>query len=200
MSYIGTQPNNVKKNIGLYTPNDITALTKDGNWGGSLEHIQTQTASGDSSIDFTSLKESVYDTFYMQIYNITFDSGYPTVYLRFRESGTWETGSVYQKAMQYGYSGGGFGAEDGTSSSSITISSNIAYNSYNAHLYFHNLGNSGLYSYLSFQSVSGYSSTQTAVTRFGGGCLPQTSVVDGIRVGVSTTFNGSLKLYGIKQI
>ena len=39
MSYIGTQPNNVKKNIGLYNPNEILQLEKDGHWGGSTELI-----------------------------------------------------------------------------------------------------------------------------------------------------------------
>ena len=200
MSYIGTQVNNVKKNTGIYNPNEILQLEKDGHWGGSLEHIQTQTASGDSSIDFTSIKESLYDVHYLQVYNVTYGSGNPTISIRFRESGTWETASVYQKAMKYGYSGGGFGGEDSTTTSSITTSSNIAYNSANAHMYFYNLGNSGLYSYVTFQHVSGYSSSQTAITRFGGGCLPQTSTVDGIRIFVSTTFDGSFKLYGIKQI
>ena len=42
MSYIGTQPNDVKKNTGLYTPSDILQLTKEGSWGGSLELIQSQ--------------------------------------------------------------------------------------------------------------------------------------------------------------
>ena len=41
MSYIGTQPNDVKKNIGLYTPSKILQLTKDGSWGGSLQLIDT---------------------------------------------------------------------------------------------------------------------------------------------------------------
>ena len=45
MSYIGTQPNNVLKNIGLYNPNEILQLTKEGNWGGSMEHISTTTFS-----------------------------------------------------------------------------------------------------------------------------------------------------------
>ena len=39
MSYLGTQPNDVKKNTGLYTPGEILQLTKDGSWGGSLELI-----------------------------------------------------------------------------------------------------------------------------------------------------------------
>ena len=56
MSYIGTQPNNVKKNIGLYNPSEILQLTKDGHWGGSLEHIATQTYSSSvSSVIFENL-------------------------------------------------------------------------------------------------------------------------------------------------
>ena len=35
MAYLGTQPNDVKKNTGLYTPSEILQLTKDGSWGGS---------------------------------------------------------------------------------------------------------------------------------------------------------------------
>ena len=56
MPYIGTQPNDVKKNTGLYTPSDILELTKDGSWGGSLELIAEQTySSAVSFVDFTSI-------------------------------------------------------------------------------------------------------------------------------------------------
>jgi len=48
MTYLGTQPNNVKKNTGLYTPSEILQLEKDGHWGGSLELIEEQTTSGAS--------------------------------------------------------------------------------------------------------------------------------------------------------
>ena len=50
MPYIGTQPNDVKKNTGLYTPSEILQLTKDGSWGGSLELIAEQTHSSDVAI------------------------------------------------------------------------------------------------------------------------------------------------------
>ena len=66
MSYIGTQPNNVKKNIGLYNPSEILQLTKDGSWGGSLELIQSQTVSGVTQVDFTSIKENIYDVHLME--------------------------------------------------------------------------------------------------------------------------------------
>ena len=57
MPYIGTQPNDVKKNTGLYTPSEILQLEKDGHWGGSLELIEEQTVSSVSAVDFTSIKE-----------------------------------------------------------------------------------------------------------------------------------------------
>ena len=40
MAYLGTQPNNVKKNTGLYSPSEIYQLEKDGNWSSSLELIE----------------------------------------------------------------------------------------------------------------------------------------------------------------
>ena len=45
MSYLGTQPNNIKQNTGLYSPSQILELEKDGHWGGSLELIQAQSVS-----------------------------------------------------------------------------------------------------------------------------------------------------------
>ena len=67
MSYIGTQPNNVKKNIGIYNPNEILQLTKDGNWGGSMELIESQTASTSSALNFTNLGN--YDVHFMTLDN-----------------------------------------------------------------------------------------------------------------------------------
>ena len=67
MAYLGTQPNDVKKNIGLYTPSEILQLTKDGSWGGSLELIEEKTISGVSSAQvFTSIKENIYDVHLLQ--------------------------------------------------------------------------------------------------------------------------------------
>jgi hypothetical protein len=56
MPYFGTpQPNDVKENTGLYTPNQILDLTSKGHWGGSLEHIETITASSSAALDFLNL-------------------------------------------------------------------------------------------------------------------------------------------------
>ena len=70
MSYLGTQPNDVKKNTGLYTPSEILQLTKDGSWGGSLELIQEQViTSSTSAIDFTNLGN--YDVHFLSISGVT---------------------------------------------------------------------------------------------------------------------------------
>ena len=69
MTYLGTQPNDVKKNTGLYTPSEILQLEKDGHWGGSLELIEEQTVSGVSQVDFTSIKQNVYDVLLLQYNN-----------------------------------------------------------------------------------------------------------------------------------
>ena len=75
MSYIGTQPNNVKKNIGLYNPSEILQLTKDGSWGGSLEHIETQTYSSSvSSVIYENLKEDLFDVHFMTLANVQGDT------------------------------------------------------------------------------------------------------------------------------
>ena len=70
MTYLGTQPNNVKKNTGLYTPSEILQLTKDGSWGGSLELIEEQTFSATTTIDFTSIKGNKYDVIVAQLNDV----------------------------------------------------------------------------------------------------------------------------------
>ena len=68
MAYIGTQPNDQKKNIGLYSPSEILQLTKDGSWGGSLELIAEENYSSSVSyVDFLNIKENVFDVHLLQI-------------------------------------------------------------------------------------------------------------------------------------
>ena len=101
MAYFGTQPNEVKKNTGLYTPSEILQLTKDGSWGGSLELIEEQTVASVSVIDFTSIQENKYDVHYMTINAYTGSN--INIRLRFYESGSsYETANGYQQAHQWG--------------------------------------------------------------------------------------------------
>jgi len=205
MPYIGTQPNDVKKNTGLYTPSEILQLTKEGSWGGSLELIEEQTySSGVSFVDFTSIQENKFDVHLLQYSNVS--STEPTVNvnlnIRFYESGVLETASVYQNAFQYGGTGGAFGENKSTAQDTLgTFAGNFQNSKANGYIYLYNLGNSNKYSFATGHSFFGHP-TLGAFFIFGGGVLPQASTVDGIRVMISAgnydAFN--IKLYGVKQI
>ena len=126
MAYLGTQPNDVKKNTGLYTPSEILQLTKDGSWGGSLELIEEQTVSSAvSNVAFTSIKGSEYDVHLLQTIGVKPDDNddIPNR-LRFYESGVLETASVYQTAIQFGRADGTFLDINSTSSNYINIGIN----------------------------------------------------------------------------
>ena len=203
MSYLGTQPNNVKQNTGLYTPSEILQLEKDGHWGGSLELIEEQTVSGSpTTIDFTSIKENVYDVMFLSIENMVHSGSTANVGIRFYESGVVETSSVYQYAQQRGTTGGTFSDADRSTGASYMLitpySMNGGAGSYNVYCYFYNLGNASKYSFINYHSFVEATSTGFG---FGGGVLPQASTVDGIQIYTfgRTLTSGTMKLFGVKQ-
>ena len=198
MSYLGSQPNNLKKNTGLYTPSEILQLEKDGNWGGSLELIAEQTVSGVANLSMTTIKENVYDVHLLEViaYNpVSADR----LGMQFFESGTRESANVYQYGYQYGYYNGTFGENRSTGDSKIRIcpdEGTASTDTSSAYCYIYNAGNSSKYTFTTQQMVG------TDFMRFGGGVLPQASEVDGIYLfGDSNGSNFSLtaKLYGVKQ-
>jgi len=204
MSYLGTQPNDVKKNTGLYTPSEILQLTKDGSWGGSLELIEEKSISSVSSTIFTDIKENVYDVHYLTIQNYVATSDGIALKCRFFENGVEESASVYQFANQYGSPGNAGFAESrstGATEFSLTTSTgNQAHEIGNSYLYFYNLGNSSKYSFNTLQTTS-IRLDGSYIMMFGGGVLPQASLVDQIKVFVTSgTFSATAKLYGVKQI
>ena len=211
MAYLGTQPNDVKKNTGLYTPSEILELTKDGSWGGSLELIAEQTYSSTvSAIDFTSIKENIYDVHFLIVKNFTCVNNNNTpVGIQLYESGVLETASVYRYSLQRNATNAT--QEDKSTSSNIMKTCTTATGGgvgkpYNFYCYLYNLGNS---SKNSFQTSHGFGTDAFAGagtvmnTHFGGAALPQASSVDGIRVTTGSAVdlaNFDIKLYGVKQI
>jgi hypothetical protein len=203
MAYLGTQPNDVKKNTGLYTPSEILQLTKDGSWGGSLELIEEKSISGVSSAIFTSIKENVYDVHFLEIIDFQPATDGTDCRIRFFESGVEESASVYQFAFQFGTAGGTFQEVVDTSESYLraTFNTGSATNekahSYN---YFYNLGDSAKFSFYTHQNVLTNNNTDFNMA-FGGGVLPQASTVDQIKLfNGSGNFSCTAKLYGVKQI
>jgi len=207
MPYLGTQPNNIVKNTGLYTPSEILQLEKDGHWGGSLELIAEETISSATVVDFLNIQENKFDVHYLTYDNVLFSNvtSFEAVSFQLYESGVLETGSVYQYAHQYGSSGGSFGENKNTSIASVLVniqSGNSTPETSNGYIYFYNLGNSAKYSFATFQGTQFATSTFDYTMTFGGAVLPQASAVDGIRFKSQNTANltqGTVKLYGVKQ-
>jgi hypothetical protein len=208
MTYLGTQPNDVKKNTGLYTPSEILQLTKDGSWGGSLELIAEQTVSAVAGFNLTNIKENVYDVHLLQFNSVHTTSNTSNTYYRLRVStdgGSSFVTSGYQYAYQDGSSAGAFNEVKSTSASEmfLTFTSDNATNNANAngYCYIYNLGNSNKYSFTTFQSI-GQINNSTNYMWFGGNVYPQANIVNALNISTSTGFNfdGHFKLYGVKQI
>ena len=203
--YLGTTPNQQLKNSGVFSVEEALQVQKDGEWGGSLELIEEQTHSTNvTTIDFLNIKEDVYDVHLLQFSNIQGDgTAGSDLSIRFYESGVLESASVYQYAFQFGGATGTFGEFNSTSDTSIfSIAGNFQNNIANGYVYFYNLGNSSKYSFCTFQTKTGHP-TQSAIMKFGGGVLPQTSVVDGIRLFIDTGENFTafnFSLFGAKQL
>jgi hypothetical protein len=209
MAYLGTQPNDVKKNTGLYTPSEILQLEKDGSWGGSLELIERQTHTGDVNfIDFTDIKEDIFDVHYLTYNNLKVGSNNVSFGIQLYESGVLETASVYHYAYQkiatngtqylgstvsvfmfldFSATGGGVGKPE------------------NAEVYLYNLGNSSQKSYMMSHGagIDAFAGAGTVPkTNFNGSVLPQLSTVDGFRIvcsGAQNFTDFDVTLYGMKQ-
>jgi hypothetical protein len=174
---------------------------------GKLELIQTQTVSSASRVnfvDFTSIKESTYNVHFLTVNNYANDTDNSILSVRFYESGTIETASVYQAAYQEYYNNGTFSEFKSTGIDHIRIienTGNATNETGHCYVYLYNLGDSSKYSFTTAQT-SGIWTNGSYIGAFGGGVLPQTSTVDGIRVdtfNVSGAFSGTFSLYGIKE-
>jgi len=208
MTYLGIQPNNIKQNIGVYTPSEILQLTKNGNWGGSLELIDTISySSGVSTVSATNLQEERFDVHLVHFKNFEITtSGGGTCQTNFQlaENGTFTT-SGYQRAVQGGNASGGSGFE-GKSTSDTKIcnaystgnGNNINFSLY---MYIYNAGNSSKYTFITTQLAK--DEAGDFQYQFGGGVLPTASKVTGVRAieSVGGTYDSfEVKVYGVKQI
>jgi hypothetical protein len=204
--YIGDTSTSVKqqvKNKGILTTQESFDLERQGFLGGSLELIVQQSHSSDVGIvDFTSIKEDVYDVHLLQFFDLATDGTSSNIRLQLYENGVLETASVYQRARQFGDTSGTFTEDNTTSTDAMTICNyKGSVRTGNGYIYLYNLGNSSKYSFATFQTLGGHTTDQI---NFGGAILSQASKVDGIRIlggsGTTNMTDYNLKLYGVKQI
>jgi hypothetical protein len=205
MSYLGTQVNNVKQNSGLYTPSEILQLTKDGSWGGSLELINTISFSSvTSTIDFTNIKESVYDVHLIQLTAILNGSG-GSFYVRTSQdngSSFDDTIGDYEFSSQRNWSDGSNfeGRSNGGSAMEIFGNSGNGGQPTNRYIYIYNAGNSSKYTSITSQSINWDAKLKSS---FGGGVRDNAHIVNAIRLftNVGGGFQSTTaKIYGVKQI
>jgi hypothetical protein len=196
--------NQTVKNSGVFSISDVADLEKQGKFGGSLELIEEQTFSSSvAQVDFTSIQESKYDVHLVNA-KVKFGSGNSDLLgIRFFESGTLETASVYKIATQFGKSNGTFGEARQTAFNYIFLGEGTTAFQ-NCYIYLYNLGDSSKYSFCTFHTEV-LDSSNNAFFRFGGAVLPQASTVDGIRFFGGSSGNNigedfDIKLYGVKQL
>ena len=191
-------------NKGIFTPKDIYDLTRADKYTNyrQLELIETQTFSSSvTQIDFTDIKQDIYNVHFLTHSNLYTPSGNYKVGYRFFESGVLETGSVYQYATQQVDTNGGNSEVRTTSADYIRIQNTSVQNfKVSGYTYFYNLGDNTKYSFATFHSY-GLGNSDLTFTGFGSAVLPQSSTVDGIRIFKSSGNIDDFKvsLYGIKE-
>ena len=209
MSYIGTQPNNVKKNIGLYNPNEILQLTKDGNWGGSMELIAEQTTSSTpSAVNFTNLKGAKYDVHYLTATNTSTSTDDGRIGIRLsNDSGSSYESSNYQTAYQAIAGDGGANEYRSTSDNQMEFILNTGTNANekgHGYLYLFNLNDSSKYSFSTGQAVS-LNSSAVLFQWYGGSLYTQIETINAFSIipdGASGTLDDGIvfNLYGVKNL
>ena len=199
--YLGTAADQTVRNSGILSINDTAELTAEGKLGGSLELIEEQTVSSVSTVDFTSIKQNVYDVLLLQYNNFVPTSDGSSLRVRLYESGVLETASVYQWAHQVNQSNASSQEQNETATDNFRVALNSGNDEAGSgYVYCYNFGNSSKYSFVTYQAV-GMNTTSVMNSHFGGGVLPQASEVDGIRLYTTTsTLSLTAKLYGVKEL
>ena len=194
-----------RSNTGVFNPADINELIAEDKWTnfGQLELIETKTASGESTIDFTSIQESTYNVHFATYNNLQFTLD---AFLagQFSNDGgsSFVTSASYQYARQYGVADGSFGEGRSTTATGIDFSGNggATNETHNGYVYFYNLGDSTKYSFATHHSSQMNSLTQS-LFYFGSGVYTVAETINAIRFKINTGAmdDGSISLYGIKE-
>ena len=187
-------------NKGVFNPAEINELVADNKWTtfGQLELIETQTVTSVTNIDFTDIKQDIYNVHFMTI-TASQNVANENVSIRFFENGTVQSGTYYQWALQNGGADGTFSESKSTTGTRV-IGTRFADSGdpLTSYQYFYNLGDSTKYSFQTMHSVVDHSGVFEM--RFGGGVMSRTTEVDGIRAYQNTgdQITGTFSLYGIR--
>lgn len=177
-----------------------------GNDIGKLELIETQTVSGVSVVNFTSIDESTYNVHYLTFNDLDLSDDQENIQVRFSNDGgsTYESGSNYDWAHQRNIVGIGsleVNSTTGTSIEIVRLLGNATNETQNGYIYFYNLGDSAKYSFTTSHTTGMYY-TGAYISNFGSGVYHTAETINAIRIkdsGSGGTFSATMSLYGIKE-
>ena len=180
------------------------SLARLGLMGGSatkgLKFISELTMDGTaSSYSLTSIEESTYNVHFVTAQNVYIATNGDRLKLRFIESGTIETSSVYDYASQQNSPAGHNETKtDNSDSLAFIKNTGTSYNSVaNGQMYVYNAGNSSTYTFNSYHSTA-WDASGNYYSWFGSGHLHQNSTVDGFNFYSSANISGTVRLYGVQ--
>ena len=190
-------------NKGIFTPKDIYDLTRADKWTtvGSLELIETQTASSDSTINFDTLGS--YNIHFLT-YTLTGNSVDVGLFSRFsNDGGSSFRDSSYHHAQIRGDGEGGFTDVNSTSMWAMQISdgANVASSghAFNGYVYYYNLADSTNYSLNTNQSSYTDKNAVTSAMNYGSGAYPVLESHTALNIFPNVgTISGTASLYGIR--
>ena len=199
--YIGqNQPNQKVKNSGVMSSFEASHLDNQGHLGGAYELIEKQTISAGASALFENIKASEYSVHILQIENFRDSTG--NVALRYYESGTEETASVYKGAMEERKSDSGeYNPANNSASYVFLCPAALATDEVaNVTAYIYGAGDSNSYTTTTSQTVQ-IDPAATPAMSFGGHVMPQASTVDKFKIYSSNdvNFSATVTLYGLKE-
>ena len=200
--YIPESPTQASgSNTGIFEVNDVLDLIISEQWAvqDNLQLIETQSFSGVVNVDFTSIKETEYDTHFYVVNNVVMTTSTESVGLRFSESGVLETASVYEVAYQNRATDSTYSETKFTATTRIFATTAVGTGSADViggYGYIYNAGNSSKYTSVNIASTGIDSILEC---RYGGGGLPQASVVDIFRFfnNAGNNMSGKISLYGV---
>lgn len=207
--YTGNFPNQELNNSGIFSPEDVLNLNAVGEYGGSLELIQSQTVSGVTSVNFTNIKGNRYRVMKMDINDVTPDTDSSNTYwgLRFSSDG----GSSYRNTADYSYafwyggnnaSVGAIGYQDATELRIGTFTSDTGgYISTNSTIHIANCHDSTSSTFVVFNGVS-FGQTSVGYSYMGMGSSHHQESINAISLfGTdSIAYSGQVNLYGYTEL
>tara|TARA_Y100001938_G_scaffold126435_1_gene178377 strand:- start:1371 stop:2000 length:630 start_codon:yes stop_codon:yes gene_type:complete len=206
MSYIPKEnvTQSFKNNKGIFTPNQIIKLDHENKYTkyGQLELITTSENISDVNfVDFTNIKEDEYDVHFITVSNFQAVSSSISGGVRLFEQGVIESGAVYDHAaLKMDNSTGSTTNLKSTASSGLGISFDFdPQTSRNVYFYLYSAGDPTKYTVMTHHHTG--INNSAIVYKFGGGGLPQQSIVDGFRIYSASSDNmniDSVSVYGIR--